>query len=104
MSDAAIAPATGSQFTPRSLVVVCISSYTVNLYPVVGETMEVHEHERAHAFQVNKATLALQPIPTRLQLDALGNQLNLVVTMDGVIQIGPGTFGTVGTTFDTSRY
>jgi hypothetical protein len=45
--------------------------------------MEVHE--RAHTFHVNKAALALQTIPTRLQLDALGNQLNLVATMDGVI-------------------
>jgi hypothetical protein len=46
--------------------------------------MEVHE--RAHAFHVNKTTLASQSIPIRLQLDALGNQLNLAVTMDGVIQ------------------
>ena len=62
---------------------VCVSSYTVNLYPVVEETMEVHE--RAHAFHVNKVALASQTIPTRLQLDALGNQLNLAATMDGVI-------------------
>ena len=62
---------------------ICIGSYTVNLYPVVDETMEVHE--RAHAFHVNKAALSLQTIPTRLQLDALGNQLNRAVTMDGVI-------------------
>ena len=65
------------------MVAVFIGSYTVNLYPVVDETMEVYE--RAHAFHVNKATLSLQTIPTQLQLDALGNQLNLVVTMNGVI-------------------
>jgi hypothetical protein len=46
--------------------------------------MEVHE--RAHAFHVNKAALASQTIPIRLQLDALGNQLNLAATMDGVLQ------------------
>jgi hypothetical protein len=83
MTDATIAPVAGSQFTPRSLVAVRIGSYTVNLYPVVDETMEVHE--RAHAFHVNKVALTLQTIPTQLQLDALGNQLNLAVTMDGVI-------------------
>ena len=84
MSNAAIVPVTGLQFTPRSLVAVRVRSYTVNLYPVVEETMEVHE--RAHAFHVNKATLVSQAIPIRLQLDALGNQLNLAATMDGVLQ------------------
>jgi hypothetical protein len=64
-------------------VAVHLCSYTVSLYPVVDETMEVHE--RAHAFHVNKAALSLQTIPIWLQLDALGNQLNLAVTMDGVI-------------------
>ena len=58
MSDAAIIPVTGGQFTPRPLVAVCVSSYTVNLYPVVKETMKVHE--RAHAFHINKAALASQ--------------------------------------------
>ena len=43
-------------------------------------------HERAHAFHLDKAALASQPITIRLQLDALGNQLNLAATMDGVIQ------------------
>ena len=46
--------------------------------------MEVHE--RAHEFHINKAALASQTIPIRLQLDALGNQLNLAATMDRVIQ------------------
>ena len=56
MSDAAITPVTGAQFTPKSLVAVRVSSYTVNLYLVVEETMEVHEC--AHAFHINKATLS----------------------------------------------
>jgi len=83
MTDATIAPVAGAQFTPRTLVAVCIGSYTVNLYPVVDETMEAHE--RTHAFHVSKAALALQTIPTQLQIDTLGNQLNLVATLDGVI-------------------
>jgi len=84
MSDAAITPVAGGQFTPRTLGAVCVTIYTVNLYPVVDETMEVHD--RAHAYHVNKAALLAQTIPTRLQLDALGNQLNLAATMDGVLQ------------------
>ena len=84
MSDAAIAPGLGAQFIPRPLVAIQDSSFTVNLYPVVEETMEVHE--RAHAFHVYKAALASQTIPIQLQLDALGNQLNLAATMDGVLQ------------------
>ena len=83
MTNATIAPVAGAQFTPRTLVAVRIGSYTVNLYLVVDDTMEVHE--RAHAFHVNKAALASQTIPTQLQLDALGNQLNLAETVDGVI-------------------
>ena len=83
MTDATIAPVAGSQFILRPRVAVCVGSYTVNLYPVVDETMEVHE--RAHAFHVNKAALASQTIPTRLQLGALGNQLNLEPTMDKVM-------------------
>ena len=84
MSDAAITPVAGGQFTPRTMVSVCVSSYTVNLYLVVNKTMEVHE--RAHAYHVNKAALAAQTIPIRLKLDALGNQLNLAATMDRVLQ------------------
>ena len=84
MSDATITSVTGGQFTPKTVVAVCINSYTVNLYPVVKETMELHE--RAHAYHFNKAALASQTIPIQLQLDALGNQLNLAATMDGVLQ------------------
>jgi hypothetical protein len=83
MTNATIAPVAGSQFTLRPLVAVRVDSYTVNLYPVVDDTTEVQE--RAHAFHVNKAALALQTIPTQLQLDALGNDLNLAATMDGVM-------------------
>ena len=61
MSDAAIIPVVGGQFTPRTLVTVCVSSYTVNLYPVVNKTTEVHK--RAHAYHVNKAALTAQTSP-----------------------------------------
>jgi hypothetical protein len=84
MSDATITPVAGRQFTPRTMVAVRVGNYTVNLYPVGNETMEVHK--RAHAYHVIKAALAAQTIPIRLQLDALGNQLNLAATMDGVLQ------------------
>jgi hypothetical protein len=83
MNNATIAPVASAHFTLRTLVAVRIGSYTVNLYPVVDETMEEHEH--AHGFHVNKAALASQTITTRLQLDALGNQLNFAATVDGVI-------------------
>ena len=83
MTDATIAPVAGAQFNPRTLVAVCIGSTSVNLFPVVDETMEVHE--RAYTFHVNKAALAPQTITPCLQIDALGNQLNLPATVDGVI-------------------
>ncbi len=67
MRNAAITPVTGGQFTPKPLVAICVSSYTMDLYPVVKETMEVHE--RAHAFHINKAALASQAIRIRLQLN-----------------------------------
>ncbi len=102
MSDAAITPVTGGQFTPRPLVAVRVSSYTVNLYPVVKETMEVHEH--THAFHINKAALASQTIPIRLQIDALGNQLNLAATMGGVIQDWTRHFQDNWSYFATSRF
>ena len=62
MNDATIAPVAGAHFTPRTLVAVCVGSYTVNLYPVVDETMEVHE--RADTFHLYKAALASQTITT----------------------------------------
>ena len=60
MRDATIAPVAGAQFALRTLVAVRAGSTSVSLYPVVDETMEVHEH--AHTFHVNKATLTLQTI------------------------------------------
>ena len=39
MNKATIATVVGTQFTPRTLVAVCVGSYTVNLYLVADETM-----------------------------------------------------------------
>ena len=41
--------------------------------------------QRAHAFHINKTALSSQNIDLRVQLDALGHQLNLSATVDGVI-------------------
>jgi len=70
-------------FAPRALVPVNTGRGTVNLYPVIDQTMATHE--RAHAFHINKTALSSQNIDLRVQLDALGHQLNLSATVDGVI-------------------
>jgi len=42
-------------------------------------------HKRAHAYHINKTALLSQNIDLRVQLDALGYQLNLSATVEGVI-------------------
>jgi hypothetical protein len=84
MTDATPRTASSSgPFAPRALVPVNIGRGTVNLYPVIDQTMATHE--RAHAFHINKTALSSQNIDLRVQLDALGHQLNLSATVDGVI-------------------
>ncbi len=83
MPDPPTAGAAGAPFAPRALVPVRIGSFTVMLYPVVESSMP--PHERAHAFHFNKTALAANNIDLRLQLDALGTQLNLNATVDGII-------------------
>jgi hypothetical protein len=73
----------GTPFALKSLVQVCVGPTMINLYPVIDQTMR--PHERAHAFHINKTALSAQNIDLRLQLDALGNQLNLSTTVDGTI-------------------
>ena len=73
----------GTPFAPRALVAVRVGALTIMLYPVVDQSML--PHERAHAFHYNKTALAAQNIDLRLQLDALGTQLNLIATVDGTI-------------------
>jgi len=84
MTDSTPRPASLSgPFAPRALVPINIGRGTVNLYPVIDQTMATHE--RAHAFHINKTALSSQNIDLRVQLDALGHQLNLSATVDGVI-------------------
>ncbi len=65
---------------------VAVGRTSVNLYAIIDPGM--HVKERAHAFQINKIALpgplASTPVNLRVQLDALGQQLNLAATVDGV--------------------
>jgi len=84
MTDATLSAASsGGPFAPRALVPINISRATVNLYPVINQSMATHE--RAHAFHINKTAHSSQIIDLRAQLDALGHQLNLSATVEGVI-------------------
>ena len=83
MADSKLpAPQHGTPFAPRALAPVAVGRTSVNLYPVIDSSMPVEE--RAHAYQVNKTALASAPVDLRVQLDALGQQLNLAATVDGV--------------------
>ncbi len=83
MTDAAQA-VVGTSFAPKTLVPVSVGRTTKNLYPVVDTTMLVHE--RAHAFLINKTALLLQALELRVMLDALGAQLNLSASIEGMIK------------------
>jgi hypothetical protein len=83
MSDLPVPASMGTPFAPHLLVQVRVGPATIGLYPVVDPSMP--PHECAHTFHINKTTLAAQNIDTWLQLDALGMQLNLSVTVDGTI-------------------
>jgi hypothetical protein len=77
------ATSSGGPFAPRALVPINVGRVMVNLYPIIDQSMATHE--RAHAFHINKTALSLQNIDLRLQLDALGHQLNLSATVEGII-------------------
>ena len=70
-------------FAPLDLVDVPVGRITVKLYPRITPAMPVHE--RAHAFQVNKAALKDLPTDLRLVTDALGAQLNASSTVEGIL-------------------
>jgi len=76
-------PDSGGPFIPRTLVPVNVGRSTVNLYPIIDTSMAMHE--RAQAYHINKTALSSQNIGLRVQLDALGHQLNLSATVEGVI-------------------
>jgi hypothetical protein len=71
-------------FAPCAFLPVTVGCTAINLYPVINQGMP--PHERAHAFHINVTALSSQSIDLRAQLDALGHQLNLSATVDGVIQ------------------
>jgi hypothetical protein len=77
------ATSSGGPFAPRALVPINVGRATVNLYPIIDQSMATHE--RAHAFHINKTALSSQNIDLRVQLDALGHQLNLSATVKGII-------------------
>jgi glycine cleavage system regulatory protein len=84
MSDSHSPAGASTPFAPRAFVPVTVGHTAVNLYPVINQSMP--PHERAHAFHINVTALSSQSIDLRAQLDALGHQLNLSATVDGVIQ------------------
>jgi hypothetical protein len=55
----------------------------VKLYPVIDSTMK--PPECMHAFQMNKAALAVPGIDRRMMLDTLGVQLNLSAIINNVL-------------------
>jgi hypothetical protein len=69
-------------FAPCTLVSVSVGRTLVNLYQVIDPDMPVKEH--AHTYQINKTALVSLPVNLRVQLDPLGQQLNLVAMVDGI--------------------
>ena len=72
----------GTPFAPRALIPVAVGRTLVNLYTVINPGM--HVEERTHAFLINKTALASTPVDLQVQLEALGQQLNLAAMFDGV--------------------
>jgi hypothetical protein len=83
MTDAPAPAAPGAPFAPFALVPVSIGRTTVHVYPCMDSSMQ--PHERAHAYHITLTALSSQNIDLRLQLDALGHQLNLQATVDRVV-------------------
>ena len=82
MTDPKLPLSQGTPFAPQALVPVHVGHTTVNLCAIIDPGM--HVEERAHAFQINKTALASMPVDLRVQLDALGQQLNLAATVDSI--------------------
>ncbi len=83
MSDLPAPASLGTPFALRLLVQVGVRPATIGLYLVVNPLIPPHKH--THAFHIIKTALAAQNINIRLQLDALGTQLNLSAMVDGTI-------------------
>jgi hypothetical protein len=83
MSEASIVAQAGAPFAPRALVPISVGWPTVYVYPCMDSTML--PHERAHVYHINLTALTLQNLDLHLQLNALGHQLNLQATVDGIV-------------------
>ncbi len=70
-------------FAPLDPVDVFVGRMSIKLYIKITPSMPVYE--RAHAFQVNKATLKDLPTDQRLIIDAFGSQLNASWTVEGIL-------------------
>ncbi len=59
-------PTPGTPYALHALVLINVGRSTVNLYPVINQTML--PHKRAHAFHINKTALSSQSINLCVQL------------------------------------
>jgi hypothetical protein len=84
MTDAQPPAAPGAPFAQRALIPISVRHSTVYIYPSVDNSMQ--PHERVHAYHITLTALTSQNLDMRLQLDALGHQLNLQATVDGVVK------------------
>jgi hypothetical protein len=80
MTDAPQPAAPGAPFFLLALVPISVSRLTVYVYPCMDNSMQ--PHERAHAYHITLTTLSSQNLDLRLQLDALGYELNLQATVN----------------------
>jgi hypothetical protein len=101
MSEAAVIAQAGAPFAPRALVPISVGRLTVYVYPGINSTML--PHEGAHAYHINLTALTSQNLDLRLQLDALGHQLNLQATVDGIVNDWLRFFTITGVTFAISQ-
>jgi hypothetical protein len=90
MTNAPASAAPGAPFASCALVPVSVGRTTMHGYPCVNSSMQ--PHERAQAYHITLTALSSQNIDLRLQLDALGHQLNLQAMVDGVINDWPNFF------------
>ncbi len=70
-------------FTPLDLVNITVGRVTVKVYPKITSTMEIFE--RAHVWQINKIALFNLPVDFKLIIDAFGAQLNVTLTVEGIM-------------------
>jgi hypothetical protein len=72
------------QFTHKALVQVKVGGQSVNLYPILDDTMPAAE--RAHGFHhVNKSNLTAAPLTPCQILNAMGQQTGQSAVVDGAI-------------------